>query len=258
MLAQARGELVAVRGRWLRIDEETRAATLEFAEARRGRQPVDRRGARARGHGRRGGRRRGVGLGRPRRSPASSGRPRRERVKTPKTITATLRDYQEDGLAWLAWLEANGLGGILADDMGLGKTAQALAIIAHDLGPSGRQADGADARRRTDVGRRQLAAGGRAVRARRCASLLHHGPARETRRRTSATRTSWSPATASCGATQRLARDRVAPRRARRGPGDQEPDTATAQGGARAARRGTASSLTGTPVENHLGELWSS
>ncbi|WP_259274914.1 SNF2-related protein, partial [Raoultella terrigena] len=41
----------------------------------------------------------------------------------------TLRPYQRDGLAWLQYLRAQGLGGILADDMGLGKTAQALAHV---------------------------------------------------------------------------------------------------------------------------------
>src|SRR3989344_3899840 len=40
-----------------------------------------------------------------------------------------LRPYQLEGLAWLQYLRAQGLGGILADDMGLGKTAQALAHV---------------------------------------------------------------------------------------------------------------------------------
>ncbi|MHA3723663.1 DEAD/DEAH box helicase [Leucobacter sp. HY1910] len=51
------------------------------------------------------------------------------RVTKPKGIKATLRDYQEDGLAWLHFLRAHGLGGILADDMGLGKTLQTIAMM---------------------------------------------------------------------------------------------------------------------------------
>ncbi|WP_238388243.1 DEAD/DEAH box helicase [Sinimarinibacterium sp. NLF-5-8] len=42
---------------------------------------------------------------------------------------ATLRPYQKQGLAWLKFLADSGLGGILADDMGLGKTVQVLAHI---------------------------------------------------------------------------------------------------------------------------------
>ncbi len=42
---------------------------------------------------------------------------------------ATLRPYQQQGLAWLGFLADAGLGGILADDMGLGKTVQVLAHI---------------------------------------------------------------------------------------------------------------------------------
>lgn len=40
-----------------------------------------------------------------------------------------LRDYQARGVAWLRWLSLLGLGGLLADDMGLGKTVQVLAHI---------------------------------------------------------------------------------------------------------------------------------
>jgi len=50
----------------------------------------------------------------------------------PPGFGATLRPYQADGLAWLQFLGAAGLGGVLADDMGLGKTVQALAHLAVD------------------------------------------------------------------------------------------------------------------------------
>ena len=48
----------------------------------------------------------------------------------PAGFQATLRSYQEQGLAWLQFLRTAGLGGVLADDMGLGKTVQALAHLA--------------------------------------------------------------------------------------------------------------------------------
>ena len=47
-------------------------------------------------------------------------------------FTATLRPYQRDGLGWLRWLADVGMGGVLADDMGLGKTCQVLALIHAD------------------------------------------------------------------------------------------------------------------------------
>lgn len=41
----------------------------------------------------------------------------------------TLREYQKEGYNWLSFMREYGLGGILADDMGLGKTIQALALL---------------------------------------------------------------------------------------------------------------------------------
>jgi SNF2 family DNA or RNA helicase len=47
----------------------------------------------------------------------------------------TLRTYQREGLGWLGFLRQFGMGGILADDMGLGKTVQVLAMLqARKLG----------------------------------------------------------------------------------------------------------------------------
>ncbi len=53
------------------------------------------------------------------------------RIEPPAGFTGDLRDYQRDGLDWLAFLHDHQLGGVLADDMGLGKTLQALALICH-------------------------------------------------------------------------------------------------------------------------------
>lgn len=50
-------------------------------------------------------------------------------TKPPKGLKADLRDYQLVGYQWLAKLSHWGLGGCLADDMGLGKTVQALGVL---------------------------------------------------------------------------------------------------------------------------------
>lgn len=49
--------------------------------------------------------------------------------QVPSTLRAVLREYQREGYAWLARLARWGVGACLADDMGLGKTIQALALV---------------------------------------------------------------------------------------------------------------------------------
>jgi len=51
-------------------------------------------------------------------------------VDPPPTFTGTLRGYQREGLGWLMFLQRFGFGGCLADDMGLGKTVMVLALLA--------------------------------------------------------------------------------------------------------------------------------
>ena len=46
-----------------------------------------------------------------------------------KALTATLRPYQKLGVRWLWFLRSIGFGGCLADDMGLGKTLQVIALL---------------------------------------------------------------------------------------------------------------------------------
>ncbi|MGV6810364.1 MAG: DEAD/DEAH box helicase [bacterium] len=50
-------------------------------------------------------------------------------INPPAGLQAELRDYQQKGLDWLQFLSEYQFGGILADDMGLGKTLQALAHL---------------------------------------------------------------------------------------------------------------------------------
>ncbi|MDJ0339366.1 DEAD/DEAH box helicase [Cryobacterium sp. PH31-O1] len=54
-----------------------------------------------------------------------------EPIPLPAGVHATLRPYQQEGFAWLAFLWQHQLGGVLADDMGLGKTVQTLALLVH-------------------------------------------------------------------------------------------------------------------------------
>lgn len=49
--------------------------------------------------------------------------------RVPKNFDAALRDYQKEGFDWMIRLSAWGVGACLADDMGLGKTIQALALL---------------------------------------------------------------------------------------------------------------------------------
>lgn len=50
-------------------------------------------------------------------------------IVTPESLCADLRPYQREGVAWLQHLREHGAGGILADDMGLGKTLQTIAHV---------------------------------------------------------------------------------------------------------------------------------
>jgi hypothetical protein len=252
-LARARSELVAVRGRWLRIDEQTRNATVEFAkrvahgntstadvlDLAATADEVDA----------------GATSGWVARALAGEFRPTAaERIETPKFFTATLRHYQEDGLAWLAWLEANCLGGILADDMGLGKTAQALAIMSHDLQQPGPPETPTLVVAPTSVTTNWLREAERFAPNLRV--VLHHGSARDD---PSSYVGHADVVVTSYGVMRRdeqlraIDWHRVVLDEAQ---AIKNPSTATA----RAARKLSGTHrlvVTGTPVENHLGELWS-
>ncbi|MCP3139675.1 DEAD/DEAH box helicase [Pyxidicoccus xibeiensis] len=58
--------------------------------------------------------------------------------RVPATLKTELRDYQHEGFRWLTRLASWNAGGVLADDMGLGKTVQALAVLLErsKLGPA--------------------------------------------------------------------------------------------------------------------------
>lgn len=62
----------------------------------------------------------------------------REETPVPRGFRAELRDYQRQGYSWMMRLARLGFGALLADDMGVGKTVQALAVLCAraDKGPS--------------------------------------------------------------------------------------------------------------------------
>ncbi|MGA8574267.1 MAG: DEAD/DEAH box helicase [Candidatus Cybelea sp.] len=63
-----------------------------------------------------------------------------EELPPPRGLRAVLRPYQLRGYSWLRFLTAAGFGACLADDMGLGKTIQALSLVLRDWQEDGKQA----------------------------------------------------------------------------------------------------------------------
>ncbi|PLS84690.1 MAG: ATP-dependent helicase [Actinobacteria bacterium] len=61
-----------------------------------------------------------------------SGERKLESLPVPESLRAELRPYQTIGYSWLEFLRSAGLGACLADDMGLGKTVQTLALLSRD------------------------------------------------------------------------------------------------------------------------------
>ncbi|MEM9556963.1 MAG: DEAD/DEAH box helicase [Acidobacteriota bacterium] len=186
---------------------------------------------------------------------AATHRGRVEPVDPPASFRGTLRDYQRQGVGWMQWLGSLGLGGCLADDMGLGKTVQLLALLeTHRV-----------ARHATDstaliVVPRTLLDTWRSEAARFTPELrvgVYHGA----RRRALLERLDDIDLVLTTYGTLRRDAARLAEVRwhtvvldeaqAIKNPGSQT---------AKAARLLPASqrlALTGTPVENHLGDLWS-
>ena len=66
------------------------------------------------------------------------GRQTFEELPAPKGFSGTLRPYQVRGYSWLSFLREWGLGACLADDMGLGKTVQTLALVRRDWEVNGK------------------------------------------------------------------------------------------------------------------------
>ncbi len=133
-LAQLKIPLVRIRGQWVELDERNLKAALKFLDS-------DRSGEMPAGDVLLAGLR-GPGEDLPVTAVDAdgwlgdllSGQTERSLipVPAPKSFQGDLRPYQERGLAWLSFLSNLSLGGILADSMGLGKTVQLLALLSHE------------------------------------------------------------------------------------------------------------------------------
>ncbi len=171
----------------------------------------------------------------------------------PEGFVGELRSYQADALAWLGFLEGAGLGGCLALDMGLGKTPTMLAHIA----------------RTTDKGPALVIAppavvGNWASEARKFVPgvkvLVHHGPNRaEGRMIERAVRkvdlviTTYGTAIRDMSQFEDIEWNNIAIDEAQ---AIKNPASETAQTLRRLNARSKLA-LTGTPIENGLGDLWS-
>jgi superfamily II DNA or RNA helicase len=168
----------------------------------------------------------------------------------PAAFCGELRAYQRAGLAWMRALESTGLGGLLADEMGLGKTVQVLAHLA------GREA----VRPSLVVAPRSLIFNWKREAARFAPRLRvhdHTGPDRAPPGPHFGAHdlvlTTYGTLRRDAAALAAVDFDYVILDEAQAIKNDAS-ETARAARKLRAARR---LALSGTPVENHLGELWS-
>jgi SNF2 family DNA or RNA helicase len=179
-------------------------------------------------------------------------------VATPAAFEGTLRPYQERGLSWLHFLARLGLGGILADDMGLGKTAQTLSLLLAERVP-----DAAAVEATLLVCPMSLVSNWQKEASRFAPTLrvyVHHGGTRkrddEFRAAVAAADlviTTYGTALRDLDALRDVTWGRVACDEAQ---AIKNSGTRQAQA-VRAIPARTRLALTGTPVENHLAELWS-
>jgi superfamily II DNA or RNA helicase len=170
----------------------------------------------------------------------------------PRTFRGTLRPYQRAGLGWLRFLRDHGLGGCLADDMGLGKTVQVLAWLEER-----RRARGGPS---LVVAPRSVIFNWQAEAARftpRLRVAVHDGAAR------ARGALAWPAADLVLTTYGILRRDAAALKDVRfdcvvldEAQAIKNASSATAKA-ARLLKAEQRLALSGTPIENHLGELWS-
>ncbi|MGL5248700.1 MAG: SNF2-related protein, partial [Brooklawnia sp.] len=176
-------------------------------------------------------------------------------ITPPDSLHAQLRPYQQRGLSWLAFLSQVGLGACLADDMGLGKTLQLLALeVTERVEPAGPSL----------LLCPMSLVGNWQAEARKFAPDLrvyaHHGPQRlrgqdltDQLARTDIVVTTYGTATRDLDELAEIDWNRVVLDEAQ-AIKNRHSRTAKAVGRLRGEHR---VALTGTPVENRLGELWS-
>lgn len=181
---------------------------------------------------------------------------RMKELPQPSGFAGSLRPYQARGYSWLAFLQELGLGGCLADDMGLGKTIQTLALVQRYKKEDGSgpvllvcptSVMGNWARESSRF------APGLSV-------FVHHGAGRRKGRAFAKEARGHDMVVTSYAL---LHRDAALARGVRWGgvvldeaQNVKNPDTKQARA-ARSLRAGFRFALTGTPVENNVGDLWS-
>jgi SNF2 family DNA or RNA helicase len=260
-LARLKAPLVRLRGQWVELDEQQLQAAIDFLRRPRTGTMTAAQAVQAAIHA-------GASEGLPLAEVDADGPladllsgqadRRLEPLPTPGGFNGELRPFQERGLAWLAFLDGLGLGGILADSMGLGKTAQALALLAYE-----RTADAASVPPTLLVGPMSLVGNWQREAAKFTPKLrvyVHHGSGRHRDEDLVAAAgqadlvlTTYGTAARDAEMLARVEWGRVVCDEAQA-----LKNSGTRQ--ARAVRSIPARSrlaLTGTPVENHLTELWS-
>jgi SNF2 family DNA or RNA helicase len=180
-----------------------------------------------------------------------------EPLPVPSAFEGELRPYQERGYAWLRFLRRWGLGACLADDMGLGKTVQTLALILHDREKPEDRAPVLLVCPTSVIGNWQREA------ARFTPDLevmVHHGGARGRGKALRKTAFKHDVVITSYALLQRdvTALDAVPWKGVvlDEAQNIKNPETKQARA-ARALTAGYRIALTGTPVENNVGDLWS-
>ncbi len=177
-------------------------------------------------------------------------------LASPRGFSGTLRPYQVRGYSWLSFLRRWGLGACLADDMGLGKTVQTLALVQRDWRANGK-------RPVLLVCPTSVANNWRKEAARftpRLPVLVHHGPGRKRGAAFKKEAGEHALVVSSYGLVQRdleflmevpwsgVVLDEA--------QNIKNPETKQANA-ARSLRADYRIALTGTPVENNVGDLWS-
>ncbi len=175
-------------------------------------------------------------------------------VDAPAQLRATLRSYQAEGVAFLQRLRESGVGGVLADEMGLGKTLQTIAHICVEKAAGRLEAPALVIGPTTLVGNWVREIGKFAPHLR---VVTLHGPERRAR---------WAAVSGADVVVTTypvLVRDeeRFASTRFHLVVLDEAQAIKNARSQARRALERVDAehrvALTGTPIENHLGELWS-
>jgi superfamily II DNA or RNA helicase len=262
-LARLKAPLVLARGQWVEVDGEQLRAALTFLEAH-GRERRSVRELLAMKLG-------AIGAGDAAALPVAGvtgrgtvgelfarldGGAAFAEQREPKTFVGELRPYQRRGFSWMRFLKEWGLGACLADDMGLGKTIQTLALLqaAQD---DGERAPALLVCPTSVVGNWQREASrftpGLGV-------LVHHGGeraradgfARDAQRHALVV-TSYALLHRDLEQFERVAWSAVILDEAQN---VKNPETKQARA-ARSLRAGWRLALTGTPVENHVVDLWS-